>query len=658
MASEQPGASIAVARRADLMVGWVYIAAAVALFGLSVWASAALDLGPAWLSQAVVWGICLPVIVASVYFLIRRRSLRHRDPKEFIFLGLLPLGAATVVALVAFAIRPQASEVHHSPAQALIVVADVSDAILFPDGAGRRVGPDVFERNAVALAMWSICGHLDELARGSASRAGARPGFWEWLREHGRVLVNWEPAPPHTVRFERQVESRLYFMDGAELWCVGQGKRLADGLRDELAGAKDWKPRPLGIPIKLKSLLDSGGARTVAVLLATADFDFRKQRDAWLESSTSDAATVLCVLLPSLPRSWDMDFRGLGAKADLLRRIHCPGPNGEDIQRRADGFVVHLVDDRTARRGDDLCITLFGGLPSLSHVGALDWGAPSDLDDSRNKCFGREQVARVRQAVERGALEALSIPPPARGGQTASRVARDRDIGWIAAALGGFLLFAMRSLRLRAFALQVNVSAPSRGVRAVLVVQGVLGLAATAAAVYCLWPGAQWEQNGRPAMAVWSFVGVWVAIVLWPMLYRLHARRDRTAKELVLSLALALTAVAAHPTVGLLLGHRSFWPNGAALLLPVGAMLVLLFLPKSDPQDTLADQTWARPCRWGGMATAAAFWVAIVLTGFAAAPGGVRQQCVGLVLLLFAALLAIGVIERLCGTLVRLLLRT
>jgi len=375
--------------------------------------------------------------------------------------------------------------------------------------------------------------------------------------------------------------------------------------------------------------------------MTTADVDGRTERAAWDHFSPSDSVAVTSVLLPSLPRSGQKALRGSGAKAGILRAIS--------------GGVVWLADEGEALAEEDARVPLFSNLSDLSGDDAGLWDRPCDLAEQRLKRFGASQVGHVRAAAAQDKLFVdfdKSIGATGKAAEPAAGPANDFALRAVVLAAMMVLLTGLFFAPGRIFRLQTSTTAPCRWARLGLLVLGLIGLAAVVFATYWVWPGRTWQQNGRPAAAVWVYVSTWVVLVLWPLHSAVHRPRDeadRLTGWKVAGAVLVLATLVLHPLTGLWLERADWRVNAAALFVPPALLAVLAFWRGSGGNAIRPDRPayWTLPGRWGGVATVAAVWAGVVLIGFAPARGGAAAQQIGLsVMMVLAALLIVAVLCR------------
>jgi hypothetical protein len=521
----------------------------------------------------------------------------HRSRPLCNLCTLLLAGIAGCVWGAAEFLGPPAAEAARPPAplKRLTIIVDVSDVVLFPDEDGDRAGPQAVNVNALAATVDAVCRRIEARLAGEAP---ARPGFLTWLRNEGPILVNWRPAPVPDRPSAWPTTCELFLMDGRGCWPAGPGERPSAAFRSALArGALDAS-RPTGLPAAgvLQALGLPAGDDTAVLFLTAADVNSAREREIWRTQFHPGTARVMSLLLPSFPRSGNLDLRGAAAKADVLR---IPG-----------GPVVVLTDTGP----DGPRKPLYDGLPNLNGDPAY-WDYPRDLDQLRREWFGPARAAAVRQAVDDGALDD-HLETLVSGSARPSAWGADRPaIAKVAAAVAGVTLVWLCFVYRRTLELDKNVLRPGLGVRGLCLAGGLTGLVLMAIAVYIFWPGTLWQQTGRPALAVWTFVAVWAALVVFPIADRLDVPRLQSGLLLGMGLGIPLVAGLVWP---------GFWAGVAA------TALVLVPIPMfrragrdagsgSGGPWSKPPSAWAGALGWCPTATIVAAWCAFLMIGHAPA---------------------------------------
>jgi hypothetical protein len=595
-------------------------------------------------ASRIVLPLALLLVLVGLGVFWKKRALQGSSPFYAVFFGILVAWVSLAVAGRVGLLRPVVLEHQEQKGVRILkVVVDVSDAILFEDEDGNRAGPRVLEQNAVVAAAEAICRHVERRVLGEA--APPRADFWAWLLNEGAVLVNWEPAPGPDRPTERPIVCQLYLLDGVSCRRVGEGKPLAKAFHEAVTGDALLESRPPGLPAEkmMQALSLPAGADTAILLLAAGDVNSSDERAAWRRDFKPGGTAVISVLLPSLPRSGYWKLRGARAKAEMLR-----------VTPRT--RVVWLTGPPAG--GDDPWVDLFDDLHDLDGHDAAAWDVPRDLDQVRRSRFGAAQAANVRNKVERGVLAQINALIPSPAPRAPWLAAERAAVALLALGVVGFVLVGMVAVPRRTLALTINAPPPGRMPRAAFLVEGAVGLVLVVVAVYRLWPGDQWQQAGRPALAVWTFAAVWSALVLYPLLYKLGC--SPRACALAILVALLLPA-----GVGLLVPGLPAWV-GWTLLLPPGLIALSSLAPGTGPlpggrvqaQADADEEPWALPERWCPVGTVLAVGSAVLFIGADPVRGSEVGRLGLAALFLFACLVALAlpwIIDRL-SALVRTIL--
>lgn len=588
---------------------------------------------PTWLTY------CLVVIVivaggAGIWQLKKNVSMDHLHPKWFIFRGLLIAGAA-FLSIFCFAAQPALQTAAPGAPQNVVLILDVSDAVLFPDDAGQQTGEGIFERNALALAEREICLYVNQLVKGTA--ATSRLSFLEWFRKYGHLLVNWRPAPLPRPTFKQPGKCTLYFMNGDRCWA-NEIPNVTDGLDAFFTASAPENPRAgraRTVKDMLQQQLEPG---TVVVMIATGDVSTGEEMEQWKSIRPRDGVKVISLLLPSLPRSDYRELRGSPAKAEVLALAE----NTAKVMwlEPASPEAVPLFS--------------FARLKSLDGTDSEYWGEPRDLDPLRRTYFGNAQARQVQSNIAAGILGQLRsrLPLLEAAEKAEERATSAASIRLIFTVSVIVLAVILPVVPLRTFNLQLGVPAPSRVQRLRYWGQYPLGLLLTVFFIYWFWPNAKWQQCAPPALAVWGFTAAWTVLVAWPMLFKVYRLNGLMCWRAVLLVAAVAAVLGSHPLLGLVGNNHSAIHNSLALFGPLLALCALSLLPPGqharnrtdrpvDRDDSdyplVVQQPWATPFCWTLVATAAALWVAVMLVGAVAVPATTHQHRTGLAVAAIAA---------------------
>ena len=589
---------------------------------------------PVWPTYCFFWATIVTLLLCGIWQIAKNVATDHLHPKWFIFRGVFITGAACL-GLFCFAAQPTLQTAAPGAPQNVVLILDVSNAVLFPDEEGKRTGKDILERNALALAEREICRYIGQLAKGSPTISWLGP--WEWFRKYAHLLVNWRPAPPPKPTFQQPGKCTLYFMNGDRCWA-NEIPDVTDGLDAFFtASATNNPPADRARPVRdiLQRQLEPG---TVVVMIATGDVSTGKEKEQWKSIRPRDGVKVISLLLPSLPRSDYRELRGSPAKAEILALAENTA-KVVWLEPAAPGAVP---------------LFSFARLKSLDGTDSEYWGEPRDLDPLRRTYFGNVQARQVQSNVAAGILGQLRSQLPLleaaeKAEEKATSAASIRLIFTLSVIVFAVILPVVP---LRTFNLQLGVPVPSRIQRLGYWCQYLLGLFLTVCFIYWFWPNAKWQQCAPPALAVWGFTAVWTVLVTWPMLFNVYRLNGLMCWPAVLLMAAVAAVLGSHPLLGLVGDNHSAIHNSLALFGPLLVLCALSLLPPGQRARNSTDrpvdrdesdyplevqQPWATPFCWTLVATAAALWVAVMLVGVVAAPATTHQHRTGLAVAAIAA---------------------
>jgi hypothetical protein len=584
--------------------------------------------------NAIRWVLTAMGAGAFLSVVCLRKKLENSGPLHFLFLGLFTLGALLPASVAAWFITPPVVTEARQSKMTVRVVVDTSDAVLFPDENGMRTGLDVWKNNVLASIVRETCHEVDYQI--DPEEQQAPQGFWQWLLENAQVLVNFDVASTSSEKSLRQAKRELWFLDGEKVRQISSQGSVKTALKEQWEQPSVWPLQPTGLPVKNHAWLTEGDPNTIVLVLATADVNFQRDARAWKDiprKASTARGKVVSFVLPSVPRSGRHELRGSLFKAQMLKW------HSDSIVRLEYGAIVGPEETN---------IPIFADLKSLNGTDPT-WGEATDLDDFRRKYFGRNNLAAPQETwasqIHERVREILHSDP-----WNEKQSAGDTPpLGILAvgAAICVFLGFAALAVPKRTIALFPDIDVPSRRTREWLLGMGALGLLAALHLVYQTWPGPEWQQHGRPALAVWAYIAVWSVLVPWSILYKAwnhgsdeHRWRDRAVALLIVA------ALCLHPVVGLGLGIRNPPLNAALLLLVPPLLLVVACLSaksrdSEDPgeKQVLMNKPWAHPMRWGSVATVAAVLAAALVIGFVSQPGGPDRFAWSLAILVAVGLL-------------------
>jgi hypothetical protein len=598
---------------------WLWGALGVAV-GATSWATG-IAFSRQWQPRLPWSGAVVPVglaTAAAVLVLVHwRRKNRPGHPLIFAFTFL---GLGSCAAALGGLLMPPAAEPPHPQPVRVAVVVEATPVVLFDDAAVAPAGP-LHERNALVAAARTVCARVEQM--GGRKAYQQRPPFLDWLVANAALLVNWQAPPPPVAVRTQPVSAELYRIDGDGCRRVDRPREALTDAFDRALAAAAIDPGPPGLSPEVRRLLGPADGRLV-ILVATGDFEDPADVPPWRAALEEAPGPMISVLLPSVPRAGYAPLRSRRFKGDAVKR--------------RDRTLVWLAPPPAADPGvpgaEEVAV-LFGALDGLDNLGA--WDEPRDLDRQRHRYFGPTQARRVNAAAGAGALDRLDALVFDRG--TVIEAPGTTAWSWRPFAAAG-LLWAVLAVGVgvipeRSIALGAEKK-PGWAACGFALLTGVIGLCCALGAVFVLWPGEVWQQNGRPALAVWAFTAAFTVLLLWPLVYRLVSPSPRWGAALALALA-------AHPLAGALVPALPAWGFALSLLAPV-AMVGVCWLydrirrreeapaPENQGQATF----WSRPWYWGPASALAAFGLAVLLVGASRAEGGTAPFQAGLGLLWLA----------------------